>query len=39
MIFGPFFGWLLMGQIVTPSMIAGIILIIIAGLIIAVRSK
>lgn len=39
MIFGPFFGWLLMGQIVTPTMIAGIILIMIAGLIIAVRSK
>ncbi|UOA28022.1 Riboflavin transporter [Pseudosulfitobacter sp. DSM 107133] len=39
MIFGPFFGWLLMGQVVTPSMIAGIFLIMIAGIIIAVRSK
>ncbi|MGS4983803.1 EamA-like transporter family protein [Pseudosulfitobacter pseudonitzschiae] len=39
MIFGPFFGWLLMGQAVTPSMIAGIVLIMIAGLIIAVRSR
>ena len=39
MIFGPFFGWLLMGQIITPMMIAGIALIIVAGGIIAVRSK
>ncbi len=39
MIFGPFFGWLLMGQIITPTMIAGIFLIMIAGGIIAVRSK
>ncbi|ASM73145.1 riboflavin transporter [Pseudosulfitobacter pseudonitzschiae] len=39
MIFGPFFGWLLLGQVVTSSMIVGIVLIMIAGLIIAVRSK
>ena len=39
MIFGPFFGWLLMGQTITPTMIAGISLIIVAGAIIAVRSK
>lgn len=39
MIFGPFFGWLLMGQIITPTMIAGIALIMVAGGIIAVRSK
>ena len=39
MIFGPFFGWLLMGQSITPTMIAGIVLIMIAGGIIAVRSK
>ena len=39
MIFGPFFGWLLMGQSITPTMIAGIFLIMIAGGIIAVRSK
>jgi drug/metabolite transporter (DMT)-like permease len=39
MIFGPFFAWLLMGQSITPTMIAGIALIMIAGGIIAVRSK
>jgi drug/metabolite transporter (DMT)-like permease len=39
MIFGPFFGWLLMGQSITPMMISGIVLIMIAGGIIAVRSK
>tara|TARA_B110000908_G_scaffold123492_1_gene144857 strand:+ start:17503 stop:18387 length:885 start_codon:yes stop_codon:yes gene_type:complete len=39
MIFGPFFGWLLMGQSITSTMIAGIALIIVAGGIIAVRSK
>lgn len=39
MIFGPFFGWLLMGQAITPTMIAGIVLIMIAGGIIALRSK
>lgn len=39
MIFGPFFGWLLMGQSITPTMIAGIFLIMVAGGIIAVRSK
>ena len=39
MIFGPFFGWLLMGQIITPSMIGGIILIVVAGGIIAARSN
>ena len=39
MIFGPFFGWLLMGQTITRTMIAGIVLIMIAGGIIAVRSK
>jgi drug/metabolite transporter (DMT)-like permease len=39
MIFGPFFGWLLMGQVITPTMMGGIVLIIIAGGIIAVRSK
>jgi drug/metabolite transporter (DMT)-like permease len=39
MIFGPFFGWLLMGQSMTLSMIGGIVLIMIAGGIIALRSK
>lgn len=39
MIFGPAFGWLLMGQVVTPSMFLGIVMIICAGLIIAVRSR
>jgi drug/metabolite transporter (DMT)-like permease len=39
MIFGPFFGWLLMGQTITPTMMAGIALIMVAGGIIAVRSK
>ncbi|MDB4185759.1 DMT family transporter [bacterium] len=39
MIFGPFFAWLLMGQSITPIMMAGIALIIFAGGIIAVRSK
>ena len=39
MIFGPFFAWLLMGQSITPTMMAGIALIMIAGGIIAVRSK
>jgi drug/metabolite transporter (DMT)-like permease len=39
MIFGPFFGWLLMGQSITSTMIAGIALIMVAGGIIAVRSK
>ena len=39
MIFGPFFAWLLMGQSITPIMMAGIALIMVAGGIIAVRSK
>lgn len=39
MIFGPLFGWLLWGQAMTPTMVAGIVLIVIAGGIIAVRSK
>jgi drug/metabolite transporter (DMT)-like permease len=39
MIFGPFFAWLLMGQSITPMMMAGIALIMVAGGIIAVRSK
>lgn len=39
MIFGPFFGWLLMGQTITPMMMAGIALIALAGGIIAVRSN
>ena len=39
MIFGPFFAWLLMGQSITPMMMAGIALIMVAGWIIAVRSK
>ena len=39
MIFGPFFAWLLMEQSITPMMMAGIALIMVAGGIIAVRSK
>ncbi|MEP3945181.1 DMT family transporter [Ascidiaceihabitans sp.] len=39
MIFGPFFGWALMGQVITPLMTVGIALIMVAGGIIAVRSK
>jgi drug/metabolite transporter (DMT)-like permease len=39
MIFGPFFAWLFMGQSITPMMMAGIALIMVAGGIIAVRSK
>ena len=38
MIFGPLFAWLLMGQAITPMMMAGIGLIIVAGGIIALRS-
>ncbi|WP_299547062.1 DMT family transporter [uncultured Tateyamaria sp.] len=39
MIFGPFFGWLLLGQPVTWLQGAGIALIVLAGVIIAVRSR
>lgn len=39
MIFGPAFAWLIWGQAITPVMIAGIALIMVAGAIIAVRSK
>lgn len=39
MIFGPFFGWVLLGQPVTWLQGAGIALIILAGVIIAVRSR
>ncbi len=39
MIFGPFFGWWLLGQPVTWVQGAGIALIVLAGLIIAVRSR
>lgn len=39
MIFGPFFAWVLMGQAITPLMLGGIGLIIVAGCIIALRSK
>jgi drug/metabolite transporter (DMT)-like permease len=39
MIFGPFFAWLFMGQSITLMMMAGIALIMVAGGIIAVRSK
>ncbi|WP_241462540.1 DMT family transporter [Tateyamaria sp. ANG-S1] len=39
MIFGPFFGWWLLGQPVTWMQGAGIALIVLAGVIIAVRSK
>lgn len=38
MIFGPFFAWLLMGEAITPMMMAGIALIMVAGGIIALRS-
>ena len=39
MIFGPFFGWLLMGQVITLTQIFGIGLIAASGLIIAARSR
>ncbi|MBY5934178.1 DMT family transporter [Tateyamaria omphalii] len=39
MIFGPFFGWWLLGQPVTWVQGAGIVLIVLAGVIIAVRSR
>lgn len=39
MVFGPMFGWLLMGQVITPVQMAGIGLIAISGVIIAVRSR
>lgn len=39
MIFGPLFGWLLLGQQVTPVQGVGIVLIALAGIIIAVRSR
>lgn len=39
MIFGPFFGWVLLGQPVTWLQGAGIALIILAGVIIAMRSR
>ena len=39
MIFGPFFGWWLLGQPVTVVQVAGIALIVLAGVIIAVRSR
>jgi drug/metabolite transporter (DMT)-like permease len=39
MIFGPFFGWLMMGQVVTATQMIGILLIAVSGLIIAVRSR
>ncbi|GGX52203.1 membrane protein [Tateyamaria omphalii] len=39
MIFGPFFGWMLLGQPVTWLQGAGIALIILAGVIIAMRSR
>lgn len=39
MIFGPFFGWMLLGQPVTWLQGAGIALIVLAGVIIAVRNR
>ena len=39
MIFGPFFGWVLLGQPVTPLQGVGISLIAAAGIVIAVRSR
>lgn len=39
MIFGPFFGWLMMGQVITPLQMGGIGLIALSGLIIAMRSR
>jgi len=39
MVFGPFFGWWLLGQPVTWAQGAGIVLIVLAGVIIAVRSR
>ncbi|WP_299691544.1 DMT family transporter [uncultured Tateyamaria sp.] len=39
MIFGPFFGWWLLGQAVTWVQGAGIVLIVLAGVIIALRSR
>lgn len=39
MIFGPFFGWLMLGQVITPVMMLGIGLIVLAGGIIALRSR
>ncbi|WP_299375754.1 DMT family transporter [uncultured Tateyamaria sp.] len=39
MVFGPIFGWWFLGQQITPVQIVGVVLIVIAGLIIAVRSQ
>ena len=39
MIFGPFFGWLLIGQVITGTMMIGIGFIMVAGVIIALRSQ
>ncbi len=39
MIFGPFFGWVMMGQVITPMQMVGIGLIGLSGIIIAVRSR
>ncbi|WP_299378106.1 DMT family transporter [uncultured Tateyamaria sp.] len=39
MVFGPFFGWWLLGQQITPVQVVGVVLIVVAGLIIAVRSQ
>jgi drug/metabolite transporter (DMT)-like permease len=39
MIFGPFFGWLMMGQVITATQMLGICLIAVSGLVIALRSR
>lgn len=39
MIFGPLFGWLVMGQVITLTQMLGIALIAVSGVIIAVRSR
>ena len=39
MAFGPFFGWWLLGQQITGVQIAGVVLIVVAGVIIALHSR
>jgi drug/metabolite transporter (DMT)-like permease len=39
MVFGPFFGWWLLGQPVTPLQGVGIVMIVLAGVVIALRSR
>ena len=39
MIFGPLFGWLVMGQVISLTQMLGIVLIAVSGVIIAVRSR